>query len=411
MKRLAKKAYLVLLLLAMASAGGVLLSCGGNPSSANDGTTAGTAGTGGAPGSPPEVPINVVVAEVKAVTLPDAILLPSTVIPAKTITVPAEIGGAIDTLSVEEGAVVKEGDLIARIDTRTLAAQSEEAQAMLDLAQRDFERSRRLIERNVISREEFDRAKSNVDVRKAQADVAAANLAKGTVAAPASGVLNRRFVERGEYVLTGAKIAEIVQVNPIKVAVDIPEKDIKYVSVGSQLGVVLDGSTTPPAGEAPAPSDLALAIARAVSDRRIVIGPVTYKSVVADTATRTYRVEVTVPNPETRLLPGMIVRVVLLRRLIENAVAVPLSAVVPREGRAVVYVVDGDRAREREVALGITDGRNIEIKSGLAAGETLVTDGQRQLADDQLVRVVEPRSDKAAPETLETGAQAQGNPK
>ena len=191
-------------------------------------------------------------------------------------------------------------------------------------------------------------------------------LAKGTVKSPIAGVLNKRLVESGEYVSPGDPIARVVLLDPVKVAVDVPEKDIRFVELGSAMGVTVEGV------------------------KEMLPAQVTYRSVIADPATLTFRVELTVANPQGRLLPGMIVKVALLRRVIENAITVPLFAVVPRDGRAVVYVVEGAVAGERTVTLGITDGEKIEVTGGLAAGDMLVVEGQRQLSDGETVKVVEP---------------------
>jgi len=125
---------------------------------------------------------------------------------------------------------------------------------------------------------------------------------------------------------------------------------------------------------------------------------------VADSKTRTYRVEVKVANSDRKLLPGMIVRVVLLRRMLQDTIAAPLLAVVPRDGRAAVYVEEGGRARERTVTLGVTDGRNIQITSGLAAGDKLIVEGQRQLKDGTKLNVIGADGKPVSGESAVTGA-------
>ena len=135
------------------------------------------------------------------------------------------------------------------------------------------------------------------------------------------------------------------------------------------------------------PSLLAAAGGYIPDDLELSLGKVTYRSVVADAATRTYSVEVTVENPRLKLLPGMIVRAVLVRRIIEGALSVPLEAVVPLEGRYVVFLENNGHASEVEVKLGITDGRDIQVVEGLAAGDRLIVEGQRQLRDSQAVVV------------------------
>jgi membrane fusion protein (multidrug efflux system) len=117
-------------------------------------------------------------------------------------------------------------------------------------------------------------------------------------------------------------------------------------------------------------------------------GSVTYRSEVADTSTRTTRIEVTVDNSKRRLHTGMIVRARISRRNLTNVIMIPLSSVIPLEEGRVVYVVSGDRAERREVELGIIRGSQVQILGGLDSGELLVVRGHRQVGPNQLIRVV-----------------------
>jgi membrane fusion protein, multidrug efflux system len=315
--------------------------------------------------APPEVAVDVTLKVLSPAGMPDAILLPASVEPVKSVKMSAEVAGKIEWIGAEEGAAVKEGQELVRIDKRTLDAALALVQAQYDAAKSNYDRSKTLFDKGMVSAGEYDSVKSQYAVAGATLDTAKLTLAKSSVAAPMSGVLNRKYVEVGEYVTVGQALADVVDVDKVKVVVDVPEKDIVFVSCGCMMGVMLTAS-----------------------EKDIVPGVVTYRSVVADPSTRTFRVEVTADNKDHKLLPGMIVRMALLRRMIENAISVPLFAVIPREGRTVVYVADGNRAVEREVTLGTTDGHNIEIKSGLKAGDKLIVEGQRQLKDGQLLNIV-----------------------
>jgi len=339
-----------------------------------------------------EVPVNVVVMPVEKAPLPDAILLPASVEPYKSVTVSAEVPGSVDWIGVEEGERVEEGTAIARIDSRTLKAELDRAESALKLAESGFNRARRLFAENAISEDEFEQRKSQMEVARALHEAARIRFEKGSIAAPSAGILNRRYVEPGEYVNVGDPIADIVRVDRVKVVIDVPEKEITFIEVGEPLAVLTDAE--PGGGDL---SDIgepfSSLVARSMPEgKSLRIGTVTYRSVVAAPGTHTYRVEVTVANPDLALLPGRIVRAVVLRRIIPDAISVPLRAILPREGRAVAYVRDGARAKEVEVTLGITDGRNIEVKSGLQAGDALIIEGQRQLKDGQAVVVREAAS-------------------
>lgn len=344
-----------------------------------------------ADGPPAEVPINVVVSAVEKAPLPDAILLPASVEPYRSVTVSAEVAGKVEWLGVEEGRRVEEGAAIARIDTATLQVDLDMAGSAYKLAQSNFNRGERLFSENALSEDAFEQRKSQLEVAEALHESARIRFAKGSIAAPVAGILNRRYIELGEYAKIGDPIADIVEVDRVKVVIDVPEKEITHIEVGEPLAILSDVEMGGAAGRLELPEPFASLVAESLPEgRSLRLGAVTYRSVVAAPATRTYRVEVTLANPDLALLPGRIVRAVILRRIIADAISVPLRAVVPREGRVIVFVENGGRAREVEVELGITDGRDIQVISGLEAGDMLVIEGQRQLRDDQAVTVREP---------------------
>ncbi|MHC4713569.1 MAG: efflux RND transporter periplasmic adaptor subunit [Planctomycetota bacterium] len=339
-------------------------------------------------GAEPEVPVNVVLMRTEPAPLPDVVLFPASVEAYKEVTVGAEIPGTIEWIGVEEGENVSEGNLIARVDTSMLKADLDAAQAAFDLATTNFSRIETLYRENTVSAGNYLQSKTQLDVARATLEAVRIRFEKGTITAPVAGILNRRYIERGEYIKAGDPVADIVQVDRVKVAVDIPEKDISYVTIGRPLAILSEKGSLG-GGKNPGLSDAYTALAERFLPEGYdyVTGTVTYRSVVADTGTLTYRVEVTVPNPDMALLPGRIVRAAVLRRIIEDAISVPLNAVIPREGRIIAFVAESDRAKEVEVSIGITDGRNIQITGGLQAGDMLVVEGQRQLRDGQAIAV------------------------
>ncbi|MCD6405026.1 MAG: efflux RND transporter periplasmic adaptor subunit [Planctomycetes bacterium] len=337
-----------------------------------------------------EVPVNVVVSVVEPVTLPDAVILPASVEAFKSVTVAAEVQGKVEWVGVEEGAKVTEGTPIAKIDIRTIEADLDSAGANYDLQLSNYNRLETLHRQGTITDAVFEQQKAQLDVSKALLETVRIRLEKAVTTAPVSGILNHRYVEAGEFVSPGDPIADIVQTEKVKVVIDVPERDVRYVKVGRVMAILTDK----PPGDDPSGASVPEAFVSAAAglipaDKKLAVGTVSYQSVVADLQTRTYRVEVTVPNPDRSILPGMIVRAVLLRRIINGCVAVPLRAVVPLEGRYVVFVERDGRAVEVEVALGITDGRNIQVTSGLSIGDRLLVEGQRQVSDGQAVAVRE----------------------
>jgi membrane fusion protein (multidrug efflux system) len=311
-------------------------------------------------------PVNVEVLRVEAIAqMPDILELPATLEPNRVVQVPVELAGKIEEVFVEEGQEVSEGQVILRLDTALLEAEFKRAKAQAEFDKRTRERSMELLEKGVLNRSQVEEVEARATISAVALDVAQTRLDRATVKAPLPGVLNVRSHEAGEYVSAGDTVAEIVEVAKIKVVVQIPERDVRYLSLGDRIELSVD--SLPGVN---------------------LSGRVTYMSEVADTSTRTTRIEVTVDNSRRRLHTGMIVRAKISRRNLTNVVMIPLSAVIPLEEGRVVYVASEDRAERREVELGIIRGSQVQVLSGLEIGDSLIIKGHRQVGPDQLIRIV-----------------------
>lgn len=314
---------------------------------------------------PEERTTDVKVMEVSSGPLHEWIELPASVEPFVLTQVPAEVEGRIDWIGPEEGDIIEEaGAPILRIDQRTFRAQFEEAKAAYDLSAKKCKRIEELHAKGFASDEQLDQCRTQLATDSARLDIAKIQLEKATVAAPIAGVLDKSYFEVGEYVRQGDRVADIVVLDPVKITFMVPEKDIPYIRRGDKVNVSFD-----------------------FLEGESYEGTVSYISVVGDRSTRTYEVEVTVPNPDFKILPSMIATVKTLRREIPEAIAVPLFAVIPRGDYSVVFVEEDGRARERLVELGILEGTRVQIVKGLQPGDRLIVEGNRELADGEAVLV------------------------
>jgi membrane fusion protein (multidrug efflux system) len=341
------------------------------------------------PPAPPETPVaepvNVTVWPVTAVPeLADTFQVSAVVEPRAVVTVSAEVAGQLESYGthsqartwrgreiqagapLEEGDPVAAGDPIAYLNRDLLQAQHDSALAQFEYDEREFRRLQDLYERGATSSRELDDARTRYEVSKARLAQAARELERTTIVSPIDGILNRLPTEIGEYAVPGTPIAELVQIDPVDVVVDVPERDVYYLSVGDTAEIVV---------YAPEP------------DTRE--GTITYVSELADDESRTTRVEVTVDNSNFGLRSGQIVTARLTRRVLNDVIMVPLASVIPLEVGRVVYVVDADdRAQRRDVALGFIRGRQVRVLSGLAVGDRLIVAGHRYVAPDQPVKII-----------------------
>jgi len=325
------------------------------------------AGCGGSESAPTEAPakpekiLPVAVQTIQAADVVEIFTLPGTLTAWEDLTLAAEVAGAVTSVGPQEGETVKAGAELLAIDPETRRAVLARDTVDAELTKSKMERQKQLVAEQLVSRQEYEDSLNAWERAKAAKRLAEIDLEKSTVRAPVRGVLDNRLVERGEYVKVGDPVAVLVQIDRLKVEVDVPEKDVPYFSIGDKVRVV----------QACLPGSEPL-----VRDGKLV--HLAYK---ADPLTRTYRARIDIDNHDLALRPGMIVRIEAVRRTLPQALAVPLYALVDRDGEKVVMIVENSIARQRQVEVEAIIGDRAIIAKGLAAGEQLIVKGQ-QLATD-----------------------------
>ncbi|MBN1975459.1 MAG: efflux RND transporter periplasmic adaptor subunit [Sedimentisphaerales bacterium] len=296
---------------------------------------------------------------------PDTIKLPAIVEPNKIVTISAEIDGRIENIPVTEGSYIKKGDLLIKLRTDLILPQYKMAEAQLQRDEIEYKRMANLVKGEATSQSDFDNAKTELDISKAQFEEIKARLERASIIAPASGVLNKINVEEGEYIQPGTPVVEIVDNDTVKVVVDIPERDISFFSTGKQAEVYTDYK----------------------DEEKVLSGTITFISALADELTRSTRVEITLPNEERCLHSGQIVSVVMTRQILKDVIMIPLSAVIPMENGNAVYVANSSVAKRHEVEIGIIKGDRVQVKSGLQPDEKLIISGHRLVVPNQNVKI------------------------
>ena len=278
--------------------------------------------------------VKVSVINVQPTPIKDVLLLPGETKPWKDVVLAADRGGRVEWVGPEEGDRVKQGDLVAKIEVSALKAGLDNAEASFKLADELYQRRKKLLDRKIISQEEFDQSRTNREVALGAIRQAKVEYEQGFVHSSIDGLANTVYVDPGEFVAQGGAVAEVVNVDKIQIDVSVPELDVRYLKVDQPVMVRVD----------------------AFPDENIggVVAFVAYK---ADPATKTFRVKILVENKDETIRPGMIARVAFMRRIIPDAIVAPLFAVVDKGGERVVYVEKDGVAIARTVSLGIIEGR------------------------------------------------------
>jgi len=311
---------------------------------------------------PAEKAVKVSVIEVTPITLNDYLALPGETEPDQDVCVSSESAGTVIWLGVDEGDWVEKGALIARLDAASSDAKFNQVKASKKLAAEQLRRRRELLKKGVLAQEEFDQMEAELERTEASLKEMLVNVQYGVVRAPISGVINSRYVDKGERLNVGDKVVDIVNPSVIRTTINVPEMDIPYIRKNQEVTVTVD----------------------AIPGRSWK-GVVDFVSFKADRASKTFKVRVLTDNPDGVIRAGMLGRVSLLRRSMEQAITTPLYAIINQGGERLLYVEENGIARARTVKLGVIEGERAQVTEGLKAGDKLIVAGHNMVEDGMKV--------------------------
>lgn len=310
-------------------------------------------------------PVNVVLQEVAPGPIRERISLPGMVEAWNDLQLLAEVSGMVVEVPVAEGDRVGKGDIIARLDSRDYKNTLRSISASHELALTNRNRLQKLFEQNIISRSELDNAEARLESLAAEKEIAARQLEKCLIIAPIAGLANTLPAQIGQYLSVGDPVARILTIDKLKVVVGIPESDVDAVRRLDSFEIAVD----------------------ALDSRKIKASKY-FLSVAPESMALLYRLEMAVGNADGRLLPGMFARVEIVKQQKNDALSIPLYAVISRDDKNYVYVEEEGLARLREVEAGILEGWRVEIVRGLAPGERVIVVGQRDVDEGQRLNII-----------------------
>lgn len=268
-------------------------------------------------------------------------------------------GGYVEAVDVEVGQKVEKGDLLFRIDRGLYQARLAQIQAEVKAARREVNRAKKA--GTAIAAFEVDQAHDRLVAAQASQRVAEIQASRASIRAPFDGALAAVELEKGEVASPGSPAARLVVLDPVKVTISVADRDVGLLQAGTEVKVSVDALAEPRLGE----------IARILP--------------AADIDTRTFMVEIEVPNEDRALLPGMIARVEVEQALEKDSLLVPQGFLVTKRDANGVFVVEDGVARWRPLDLGPLVRDQVVIDGGLEVGDNIVVVGQRSLADGDAV--------------------------
>ncbi|MEC7727578.1 MAG: efflux RND transporter periplasmic adaptor subunit, partial [Pseudomonadota bacterium] len=285
------------------------------------------------------------------------------------IRVANEVPGVIEAINFESGDVVKQGDVLIRIDAAIDEAALRTRRAEAQLAEQEFKRVSDLLPKRAVSQSQYDEAKANFDAARARVNEAEAQLSKKIIRAPFDGTLGIRMVDQGQYLSTGSAIVEINMLNPIYVDYTLSEKFLPDVRSGYPVTVTV-----------------------AAVPAQTFEGEVSAINTSVNPETRTVRIRATLDNQDNLLRPGMFATIQTSQPRDNEVVTVPRTAISYNTyGNFVFAVEENDDGQlivnRRTIQTGEVRNNRVEVVSGLDSGETVVAKGLLRLRAGQRVEI------------------------
>ncbi|MBS3818167.1 efflux RND transporter periplasmic adaptor subunit [bacterium] len=304
--------------------------------------------------------------------------------PRKNINITPEVGGKIAQIYVEEGDRVQKGQLLAALETRSFQLQLEKAQASLAVAranykdsQKNMERMERLIKEKAISDKQYEKVKLGFESAEAQLEQAkaAVNLAKyrleaSQMKAPFDGMVASRNAEEGDVInpTMGALspqsgVLTLMDYSGVKISLEVSNQNIGHIRKGQPAVLRMDAFP-----------------------ERGFKGQVSMVNQTANPATKKFKVEIRVDNPDLTLKPNTFGEVIIKVNTHEQALVIPQQAILENK---YVFLARDNQAQRQEVILGLQNTEMVEVLKGIQEGDLVVIEGNYGLKDGALVEVQE----------------------
>ncbi len=285
-------------------------------------------------------------------------------VPEDEVKVIAEADGRVVKVLVDEGHSVAAGQVLLQIDSTDARIATQKAELALRNAQVTLDRAQQMEAEKLISPQDLDNRRYERDAAVQSLAEARQRLRKTTVAAPFSGRITVRKVQLGQAVKPGDELFTVADFEPLVARIFLPEREVLDLKVGQ-----------------------AVRLALRARDQVKFDGRIQQISPVVDTGSGTVKVTVEAVRPPEWVRPGAFVSVEVLRERRDAVLLVPREAVVRELNEAYVFVADGALARKRAVQIGLEENGRLEVRTGVKAGEQVVTSGHGALRDQSPITI------------------------
>lgn len=303
--------------------------------------------------------LNVKAVILSETTISDEFFVSGSIKPDEEVDLSFETSGKIIDIYFKEGSIVSKGELLAKINDAPLQAELKKLESQLKLYTDRMYRQNALLEKEAVSQEAFQEAKTNLATLQAEIDKVVANIDQTELRAPFDGIIGLRQVSQGTYASPTTTIAKLTKINPLKIDFAVPERYAGTLKTGTPLTFTIEG-------------DLKEKSAKIYALDSYV-----------NSDTRTFSVRAIYDNSDGKLYPGRYVSVALTTQTFENTLAVPSQAIISEMGIDKVFLYKSGKAVPAEISKGVRTESMVQVLKGVQAGDTVITTGTMQLRTGQ----------------------------
>jgi membrane fusion protein (multidrug efflux system) len=275
----------------------------------------------------------------------------------------SEVSGIVEGIYFKEGNMVNKGQVLFKVNDTELQAQLGQAIAKQELAVETERRNKILLDKDVISREEYDIIQANLKTTQAQTQLIRAQIAKTSYKAPFSGKIGLRYISPGTYLTPNVLVANLVNANPVKITFSIPEKYATDIRLNTEILFSVSGKK------------------EQYTAKIYAIEP------NIDASTRTLSIRAMADNKKGNLIPGTFANVVLPLNAIKDAIIIPTEAIIPVQSGKKVFLSKGGKTQEVMVETLTRTENDVIVTSGIKIGDTVLTSGIMSLKNQAPVKV------------------------
>jgi len=306
------------------------------------------------------------VKEITPSTFVESFKVVGVVKPYASAKISSEEGGLILSILKNKGDRVSAGQVVVRLKKDTEGATYEQALAQYELAKINFDKQKQLYEENATTEIQYLTAKWQLEAAGRGLEVLRTRLNKGYIRSPINGVVDDKFMNKGEMSAPGMPILNIVDVSRVKISGGVPERYINDVKMGQNVKITVE---VLPGAE--------------------FEGEVSYISPTLSSTSRTFEIEIVISNKDRMLKPEMNANIQIAKPKLDNSVVIEQDLMVDFGEEKYVFILEGDVARKRVIETNGRNGNKVLVTKGLNIGDKIVNEGFQALADGEKVQVVQ----------------------